>query len=122
MAIDISQLANEINRQLTQYANGVGEVIETQAEKIAKDGTKQLRASSPKRKTKGGTYAKGWREKKVGNTWTNYNATKPSLTHILEKSHALRNGGRSTPKVHISPTEQVMIDEFVRAVEEAIRG
>jgi len=121
VAIDINDLAREINRQLAEYANGVGEEVEALAEKTAKEGAKRLKVSSPKRKTKGGTYAKGWRAKKVGNTWTTYNKHY-QLTHLLEKGHAKVNGGRVDAIVHIAPTEQEMIDEFVNGVEEAIRG
>ena len=121
MSVDISQLANEINRRLAEYANGVGEEVEALAEKTAKDGVKRLKATSPKREVNGGTYAKGWRAKKVGNTWITHNKHY-QLTHLLEKGHAKVNGGRVDAIVHIEPVEQEMINEFVNGVGEAIRG
>ena len=119
MAIDISQIANEINRSLQQYANGVGDEIEAAAKKIARDGVRKLRANSPVRT---GDYRKGWRARKVDNVWTVYNATDYQLTHLLEKGHAKVDGGRVAPRVHIRPVEEQMIEDFTREVERAIQG
>ncbi len=116
---NINDLAREINRQLAEYANGVGEEIEAVAQKVAKDGVKRLKANSPK---DSGDYGKGWRAKKVDNTWVVHNATNYQLTHLLEKGHAKVGGGRVAPRVHIAPVEREMIDKFEQGVEEAIRG
>lgn len=120
MAININDLAAEINRTLRNYAHGVGEDIEKVAEKVAKEGAQQLKLRSPRRPS-GGDYAKGWRAKKVGKSWIVHNV-KYQLTHLLEKGHAKVNGGRVDPRVHIAPVEDEMINEFVQGVEEAIRG
>lgn len=118
MAISIDQLAAEINRQLAQYANGVGEEIDQLAKKIALEGVTRLKLTSP---TLTNSYAKGWRAKKVEGKWVVHNATNYQLTHLLEKSHALRNGGRSTPQVHIQPVEEQMVNEFITGIEEVLR-
>ena len=118
MTVNINQLASEINKSLAEYANGVGEEVEATAQKVAKDGAKRLKATGPKDT---GDYRKGWRAKKVGNTWTTYNKHY-QLTHLLEKGHAKVNGGRVDAIVHIEPVEQEMITEFTIGVEEAIRG
>lgn len=119
MTININDLAREINRQLAEYANGVGEEVEAVAQKVAKDGVKRLKANSPKDT---GKYSKGWRAKKVNSTWVVHNATDYQLTHLLEKGHAKVGGGRVAAKVHIQPVEQQMINDYVNGVEEAIRG
>lgn len=70
--------------------------------KVAKS---DLRANSP-RKT--GDYAKGWAYK-IKDTaegsyhGTVYNKTDYQLTHLLEKGHAKRNGGRVAAIPHIEP-------------------
>ena len=119
MTININQLANEINKSLAQYANGVGEEVGVIAQKVAKDGAKRLKMVSPKLT---GDYRKGWRAKKVDNTWVVHNATDYQLTHLLEKGHAKVGGGRVSPVVHIEPVEQQMISDFTNGVEGAIRG
>ncbi|MGA4519596.1 HK97 gp10 family phage protein [Solibacillus silvestris] len=118
MAININQLADEINKQLREYADGVGEEMEKVAQKVAKDGVKTLKLRSPKLT---GSYAKGWRAKKVGSVWTVHNATDYQLTHLLEKGHAKVGGGRVAARVHIQPVEEQMIDEYVKGVEGAIK-
>jgi len=119
MAIDISQIANEINRSLREYANGVGDEIEEIAERLAKEGVRKLKATSPVRN---GKYRRGWRAKKVNGVWTVYNATSYQLTHLLENGHAKVDGGRVSPVVHIRPVEEQLIEDFMREVERAIQG
>lgn len=118
MAIDISQLANEINRTLAEYANGVGEEMEKVAEKVAKEGAKRLKVTSPVL-TK--SYAKGWRAKKVDGKWIVHNATDYQLTHLLENGHAKVGGGRVAPVKHIEPVEQQAIEDYIKGVEEVLQ-
>lgn len=119
MATNINNLAVEINRTLRNYAHGVGEDIEKVAEKVAKEGARQLKLRSPIGVRH--QYAKGWRAKKVGKSWVVHNI-EYQLTHLLEKGHAKVGGGRVPAQVHIRPVEEEMIDDFVQGVEEAIRG
>lgn len=122
MTININQFASEINKSLAAYANGVGEELEAQAKKAAREAAKKLRETSPVQKVKGGgAYAKGWRAKKVGDAWVVHNATDYQLTHLLEKGHAKSNGGRVPGIVHIEPVAQQTVNDYVKAVEEAIR-
>lgn len=117
----INNFRQELNKILNNYVRLLGEDVDEIGEKVAKDGVKRLKMTSPKRKGKGGgDYAKGWRAKKVGNTWTVHNATDYQLTHLLEKGHALRQGGRSPAIVHIKPVEQDMINDYVSKVEKAV--
>ena len=74
----------------------------TEACKVAKS---DLRQNSPK---KTGEYAKGWtytvKETAPGSfTGVVYQKNKPGLTHLLEKGHAKRNGGRVAGIPHIEP-------------------
>lgn len=74
----------------------------TEACKVAKS---DLRENSPK---KTGEYAKGWtytvKETAPGSfTGVVYQKNKPGLTHLLEKGHAKRNGGRVAGIPHIEP-------------------
>lgn len=111
MATDINDLAAEINRQLSLYANQTNETIEVIAEKVAKDGVELLKANSP-RSPGGGNYAKSWAFKKVGKKFVVHNKKHYRLTHLLEKGHAKVNGGRVEARVHIAPVEGKMIERF----------
>lgn len=118
MAIKIDDLVKEINKTLSEYANGVGEEVEKVAETVAKEGVKKLKLRSPKDT---GEYAKSWRATKVKKAWVVNNKIY-QLTHLLEKGYAKVNGGRVPGQPHIAPVEKEMINEFVKGVEEAIKG
>lgn len=119
MAIKVDQLANEISKSLREYTTEVEEGLEEVKKEVAKEGVKQLKKTSPKLT---GDYAKGWRVKRVGTAQVIHNATDYQLTHLLEKGHAKRGGGRVPPKVHIAPVEEKVIEEFEKRVEKVIRG
>ena len=69
---------------------------------LAKGAVKQLKETSPKRT---GKYAAGWTRKKKGKTIIVHNR-RYQLTHLLEKGHAKRGGGRVAARVHIAPVEK----------------
>lgn len=83
-----------------------------------------LKQRSRKRKRHGGTYAKGWTCKVesgiTGTTCTVYNRSKPSLTHLLEKGHAIANqSGRLPGKV---AGDHVIEGVYEEVAEEFGRG
>ena len=96
------------------------EVIEAMSEaidEVAKESVKKLKAASPKSDgLHSGTYAKGWRYKvekgriRVGATVYGGDPTY-RLAHLLEYSHAKRNGGRVDGIEHILPVEEWAVDE-----------
>lgn len=108
---------------LNEYSSDVQEGITEAAFKVAENGKNKLKVTSPK---KTGKYSKGWRvNKKSGNGYvhaTIYNATDWQLTHLLEKPHALRNGKKSKPIVHIEPVEQECIQNYKKDVEQVIKN
>ena len=108
---------------LNEYSSDIQYGITEKAFEVAEKGKNELKATSPKRT---GSYSKGWRvDKRNGKGFvhtTIYNATNWQLTHLLEKSHLLRNGKKSTPKVHIAPVEEKCITEYERDVERVIKN
>lgn len=120
MPVKIDNLANEITKALKEYTDEVTEGLEEVKAEVAKEGVKMLKATSPRGKRK--RYYKGWRVKRIGTAQVIHNATDYQLTHLLEKGHAKRGGGRVPPKVHIAPVEEKVIEEFEKRVEKVIRG
>lgn len=120
MSVKIGDLAAEITKRLQEYTSEVEDGLEKAKEKAAKDGTKTLKATSPKGRT--GEYAKGWRAKRDGKAWVIHNATRYQLAHLLEKGHAKRGGGRVPGRAHIAPVEEQVVDQFTNEVERVIRG
>jgi hypothetical protein len=121
--IDIDQLAAEIAKGLSEYSQDVVEKVNLSSEKVGKSAVKRLKETSPKDK---GKYAKSWRVKtdpQVGqpNTLTIHNKDHYYLTHLLEHGHAKKGGGRVAGIPHIRPAEEMVIEQFIREVEEAIK-
>lgn len=113
----------DINDILNDYTEEIQVAITEEAEKVAKEGADKLKISSPKRT---GKYSKGWRVKTIKGfgfiNCTIYNSTNWQLTHLLEKSHLTRNGGKTTPKVHIAPVDDFCVREFEKNVERIIEN
>ena len=115
----MKNIADEINKALREFTSEVEEGLEEKKKQAAKNAVKELKQKSP-RDT--GDYARGWRSKKVGNAYVIHNATNYQLTHLLEKGHAKRGGGRVPGIPHIRPVEMQTIEEFQKEVERMIRG
>ena len=108
---------------LNAYSKDVKNVITDTTKEVADTGKNKLKQTSPK---KTGKYSKGWKVKtREGSTFvhcTIHNATNYQLTHLLEKGHLARDGSKVAPKVHIVPVEEYVQKEYIKKVEEAIKG
>lgn len=108
MSINISDLAEEVIRALEGYTERIAEEIPKVCEEVAKECVKELKQTSPKQS---GNYAKSWAYKKqVGGrnravTFVVHNKKHYRLTHLLEKGHAKRGGGRTRAMPHIAQAE-----------------
>lgn len=83
---------------------------------VAKETVKELKATSPRRKgPQGGQYKKNWAYKKLREDSVRSQVViyekKPEyrLTHLLEKGHAKRGGGRVDARPHIKKAEEKAI-------------
>lgn len=117
--ISIDDLAKEVNKACEVYADDVNRKIKEIIPGVAKDTVKELKTTSPKRT---GQYAKGWGVKnesvRLTTTATVYNKKRYRLTHLLEKGHASRGGGRTVPpKPHIGKAEQKAINDVIKRIK-----
>lgn len=122
-AIKPEVFAKAINDYLELYVEDIGEAVEETSNNIGKEARDELRLTSPKKK---GRYAKGWtvkKDRKNKNYYTIkiHNKTDYQLTHLLEFSHATRNGGRTKAIPHIRPIEQKYKEQFERNLKDKIR-
>lgn len=106
-----------INRLTKEYGADVFKALDEVTEEVAEDATKKLKAESPKRKNKGGKYARGWKytleRKRVRvNAIVHGKKGTYNLAHLLEFGHATVNGGRTKAIPHVEPVEQWAIKEF----------
>lgn len=110
-----NDLASLIAKELSMYSKEVEEEVDEIAEEVAEETVQELKDSSPKRY---GKYARSWRKKKLSTgSYIVYNVV-ASLTHILEKGHLSRNGGRVAGIVHIKPAEENAIQIFQQRIKE----
>lgn len=121
--VNIDGLADAVLKELKKFNDVTEEEFEKIAKAVAKEGTKKLKATSPRgRGSKKGHYADGWGATylKKGNgkfQFVVHNKKKPGLTHLLENGHALNIGGKAGAIIHIKPVEEWCNEEFERRVE-----
>lgn len=108
---------------LREYAGAVSADVKAAVKLTARETAGELRKTSPKAT---GRYAKGWKmrtsfENGTSARCTVFNATDYQLTHLLEKGHAKRGGGRVAAIPHIAPAEEKAAQALVKRVKEAVR-
>lgn len=123
--IRLDDLADEIEEMLVGYAENITQGITVAGYEAAKECRKALKQTSPKQH---GDYSKSWViSKQKGRPgepmrYIVHNREHYRLTHLLEKGHAKRGGGRTRAIPHIAPAEEAAKEKFVQDVEEVLRG
>ena len=112
-----NDLSGEIMKCLEEYTEEVVEALEKTEKELANEAVRTLRQTSPK---KSGKYAKSWTQTKQGKKRIVHNR-RYQLTHLLEKGHAKRNGGRVAAIVHIAPVEQRISKEAVERLKRKLK-
>lgn len=106
----------QMSKILKEYSEEVRQVADDAIKNVANETVQRLKATSPKKRIKGGTYAAGWALKSVSGSGniraiTVYNRRAPGLTHLLENGHESynQNGGSYSyvsGRPHIKPVEE----------------
>ena len=104
----IDDMAEEIMKGLTEYAELADSAMKKAVRKTAKTVKEEISANAPKRT---GRYAKSWVTKKTKENshtleMTVHSKDRYQIAHLLEHGHAKRNGGRVAAHPHIAPAEQ----------------
>lgn len=123
--IKIGEIANEIANTLSGYTVQVADGVKAAADETMKELVADTKKDAP---TRSGDYKKAMAiktrhesnyEKRL--TWY----VKPPhyrLTHLLEKGHAKRGGGRVKAYPHVAKNEEKAIADFEDRVKEVIRN
>lgn len=121
--VDVSGLRGAIDKLLKEYGDECADVLREVAPQCAKDAVKELKGTSPVGRT--GRYARGWevdtQKTRLGVECTVHNATDYQLTHLLEKGHVTRRGGRTKALTHIAPVNDTIQEKFINEVEKRLR-
>ena len=111
---------------LTEYSIDIQEKITETAKKLANQAVEDLKNVKQTYKIRTGKYNKGWKVKEtIGKGFvkcTVHNGTNWQLTHLLEKGHVTRNGGKTKAFVHIKPVEEKYVNEYIKDVENIIKN
>lgn len=123
----IGSFSNDIKKILKEYGDEVNEAltesIESEAPKIVKDLKKTSPVQKPAKRKK--TYAKQWKKKIEKNRLGSVSLTVYNedyrLVHLLEKGHALRQGGRTEAHPHVAPAQEKAEENIVKELKEKLR-
>ena len=117
--IQASQLDKELQDMLSTYATDVSRGLEKLKLEEAKETRDEVKANIKSQNLiRTGDYQKSISYKKSGTSYVVYaRAPHYRLTHLLEKGHAKRGGGRARAYPHIGPAEQNMIKRYTKGIE-----
>lgn len=128
--VNVDGLAKAIEDVLMDFIDVTDEACEKGVSETAKTAVKELRSAHPSGSGKYGSwdkkYNKGWKvmqtktDKRYHRKATIHNATDYQLTHLLEKGHALRQGGRTRAFPHIAPVADKCETELVKNIKKWI--
>ena len=115
----------DVSKMLDNYSTEVQDEIERVIFENCEKAKADLQNERSTYQVRTGKYNKGWKVKKTKNSkyveGIVYN-TQYQLTHLLEKGHLLRNGGKTRAFPHIGPVNDRTQKRVVEEIERAIGG
>jgi hypothetical protein len=112
---------------MEEFADFTEEAVDKGVSETAKEAVEELRNAHPSGSGQYGSwdesYNKGWKvmqtktDKRYHKKATIHNATDYQLTHLLEKGHALRSGGRTRAFPHIAPVAEKCEDQLIKNIK-----
>lgn len=123
--VNISSLASELAKALTDYTDKATDIIKKAIDETAKDTVKELKEKSPKRT---GNYAKSWKKKDEyedsrSKRVTIHNEKHYQITHLLEYGYKKTEGGDIVGKrPHIKEIEENAIKNFEERLRRELDG
>ena len=124
--ISLADFGECLDDILSEYESNVRAATKEVVETVGNLAKKEIQAGAPVRT---GKYKAGWAVRKEGRRPANpyrswaivHNRTRYQLTHLLEKGHVTRNGGRTKPIVHIATAaehaDKMLKEAFDRIAE-----
>lgn len=121
--VSIDEMADAIMEGLEEYADYAAGTMKKSVRKVAKTVKEDIKADAPVGLT--GRYKESWAVKTRLETSQSLSLTVHSkdryqLAHLLEKGHALRNGGRARAYPHIAPAEEKGAEQLVDEIKNAL--
>lgn len=129
MKTTVDKLDKEVMKILEAYRNATDEVVDEAVKITAKEAAGELKKANPPGSGKYGKWDKYNASWTVSQTKTDmryhYKATVHNkkyyrLTHLLEKGHALPQGGRSKAFPHIAPVEAKANEKLLERIRRGL--
>ena len=128
--VSVDELSNVILDYLENFKDVTEEACRSGVLTTADEAVRELRSAHPAGSGKYGSwkeYDGGWKKrsstmktKEKGVLAVVYNEKHYRLTHLLEKGHALVNGGRTQAFPHIAPVEQKCEENLIKNIKKNI--
>lgn len=121
--VKIDQMADEIMKGLTEYADTSTETVKKAVRSAATTVKKEISANAPKKsgRYKGSFVSRKQKENANSLEMIVHSKNRYQLTHLLEKGHAKRGGGRVRAIPHIAPAEQKGIEKLTQEIERGLK-
>jgi len=122
--VSVDDLSTAVKRELEEYCDFTAEKVKQIVEEVGENVKKEIQANAP---VDTGAYRRSWKVTKSSETATSktvvvHSEKRYRLTHLLEKGHAKRGGGRVAAKVHIAPAEANAEKQLIEKVERSLKG
>lgn len=124
----VDNLAKAIQKELEAFEGFTDEAVNEGLSETAKNAVRKLRNAHPRDAGNWDKYNKGWTVKKVKKEKraTVHNADQYRLTHLLEKGHAIKRGGRKVGDAkafeHIAPVAEACETELIENIRKRMNG
>lgn len=121
--VSVDDLSTVIKRELEEYCDFMAEEVKQIVGEVGENVKNEIKEKAP---VDTGAYRKSWKVTKTKETATSLSVVVHSekryrLTHLLEKGHAKRGGGRVAAKVHIAPAEANAEKQLIERVERSLK-
>ena len=121
-SVTIDNLSSVIKKGLEEYCDFTAEEVKQIVSEVGENVKNEIMEKAP---VDTGAYKKSWRVTKEKETATSLSVVVHSekhyrLTHLLEKGHAKRGGGRVAGKPHIAPAEENGAEMLTNLITEAL--